>query len=69
MYYMLHEPKKLLLHEYLLLNNKLLVLELVLSSLELCKCSSCLLSLSVLVLPHPLKYSQKSEVSLRGRWR
>ena len=44
----------------LLLIDKLLALELILSSLELSKCSSCLLSLSCLVLPHPLKYSKKS---------
>ena len=81
---MLHESKKLLLHEklllmhgpllllyglLLLLDGLLLALELVLPSLKLSKCSSCLLSLACLVLPHPLKYSKKSEVYLQGRWR
>ena len=74
---MLHKSKKLLLHEdlllmhgLLLLNSQLLLaLELILPSLELCKCSSCLLSLTCLVLPHPLKYSKESGVCLRGRWR
>ena len=80
---MLNETEKLLLHEELLLMHGLLLLlyslllldrlllslELILPSLKLCKCGSCLLSLSGLVLPHPLKYSKKSGVSLRGRWR
>jgi len=52
----------------LLLDLLLLALELILPSLELSKCSSCLLSLSFLVLPHPLKYSKESGVGLRGRW-
>ena len=72
---MLHESKKLLLHEKLLLMHGLLLLyglllllELVLPSLELSKCSSCLLSLACLVLPHPLKYSKESGVCLWDRW-
>ena len=76
-HYMLHKPKELLLHEELLLMHGLLLLldrlllslELILPSLELCKYSSYLLSLACLVLPHPLKYSKKSGVSLWGRWR
>ena len=36
----------------------LLSLKLILSSLELCKCSSGLLSLVSLILPHPLKDSK-----------
>ena len=64
---MLHKSKELLLHEELLLMHGLLLpLKLILSSLELCKCSSCLLSLACLVLPHPLKYSKENGVSLRG---
>ena len=74
---MLHKSKELLLHEDLLLMHGLLLLldllllalELTLLSLELSECSSCLLSLSCLVLPHLLKYSKKSRVYLRGRWR
>ena len=42
----------------LLLDRLLLSLELFLPSLKLCKCSSCLLSLASLILPHPLKYSK-----------
>ena len=53
----------------LLLDLLLLALELILPSLELSRCSSYLLSLSGLVLPHPLKYSKKSGVGLRCRWR
>ena len=56
---MLHQSKKLLLMHGLLL---LLLLELILPSLELCKCSSYLLSLANLILPHPLKYSKESGV-------
>ena len=59
---MLHKAHKLLLHEYLLemhlllllLEKLLLPLELVLMILELCEHSSSLLSLSGLVLSHPL---------------
>ena len=40
----------------LLLDRLLLSLELILLSLELCKCSSGLLGLASLILPHPLKY-------------
>ena len=42
----------------LLLHSQLLSLELVLPSLKLCKCSSCLLCLASLILPHPLKDSK-----------
>ena len=67
---MLHKSKELLLHKYqLLMHGLLLLLELILPSLELCKRSSCLLSLACLVLPHPLKYSKDSGICLRGRWR
>ena len=53
----------------LLLDRLLLALELILPSLELSKCSSYLLSLASLILPHPLKYRKESGVCLRGRWR
>ena len=52
----------------LLLDRLLLSLKLIQPGLKLCKCSSGLLSLASLILPHPLKYSKKSGVSLRGRW-
>ena len=39
-----------------------------LKSLELCKSSGGLLSLAILILPHPLKYGKKSRVCLRCRW-
>ena len=42
----------------LLLYRLLLSLELVLPSLELCKCSSGLLGLASLILSHPLKDSK-----------
>ena len=42
----------------LLLYSLLLSLELILPSLKLCKCSSGLLSLASLILPHPLKYGK-----------
>ena len=42
----------------LLLDRLLLSLKLILSSLKLCKCSSGLLDLASLILPHPLKYSK-----------
>ena len=45
----------LLLYSLLLLNHLLLSLELILPSLKLCKCSSGLLCLASLILPHPLK--------------
>ena len=49
----------LLLYSLLLLLNRLLLsLELILPSLKLWKCSSGLLSLASLILPHPLKYSK-----------
>ena len=52
----------------LLLEDLLLALELVLTSLKLCKVGSGLLSLSCLILLHPLKNSNQSRVRLRGRW-
>ena len=52
----------------LLLYSILLLLELVLSGLKLCKCSYGLLGLASLILPHPLKYSKKSRVYLWCRW-
>ena len=63
---MLHKSKKLLLHEKLLLMHGLLLLlyslllslELILPGLKLCKCSSSLLGLASLILPHPLKDSK-----------
>ena len=63
---MLHKSKELLLHEEMLLMHGLLLvvdrlllsLELILPGLKLCKCSSGLLSLASLILPHPLKYSK-----------
>ena len=48
----------LLYSKLLLLDHLLLVLELILPSLELCKCSSGLLCLTSLILPHPLKYGK-----------
>ena len=42
----------------LLLYSLLVLLELILPSLELCESSSSLLSLVILILPHPLKYSK-----------
>ena len=67
---MLHKSKELLLmHGLLLLYGLLLSLKLILPSLELCKCSSCLLSLACLVLPHLLKYSKESGICLWGWWR
>ena len=59
---MLHKSKELLLHEELLLMHGLLLLLygllLPLKSLELCKSSGGLLSLAILILPHPLKYGK-----------
>ena len=52
----------------LLLEDLLLSLELVLTSLKLCKVGSGLLSLSSLILLHSLKNSNQSRVSLRCRW-
>ena len=52
----------------LLLEELLLPLELVLTSLKLCEVSSCLLCMSSLVLLHPLKYSNESGVRLWCRW-
>ena len=51
----------------LLLKELLLLLELILTSLKLCKVGSSLLSLSSLILLHPLKNSNQSGVRLRGR--
>ena len=42
----------------LLLDHLLLSLKLIRSGLELCKCSSGVLSLVSLILPHPLKYGK-----------
>ena len=53
----------------LLLEDLLLALELVLTSLKLCKVGSGLLSLSSLILLHPLKDSNQSGVCLRCKWR
>ena len=52
----------------LLLEDLLLALELVLTSLKLCEVGSGLLSLSSLILLHPLKDSNQSGVRLRCRW-
>ena len=52
----------------LLLEDMLLSLELVLTSLKLCKVGSGLLSLSSLILLHPLKNSNQSRVGLWCRW-
>ena len=56
------------MHLLLLLEDLLLSLELVLTSLKLCKVGSGLLSLSILILLHPLKYSNQGGVRLRCRW-
>ena len=48
----------MLLHGLLLLDSLLLSLELILSSVNLCKGSCCLLGLASLILPYPLKYSK-----------
>ena len=52
----------------LLLEDLLLALELVLTSLKLCKVGSGLLCLSSLILLHPLKNSNENGVRLRCRW-
>ena len=52
----------------LLLEDLLLSLELVLMNLKLCKLGSSLLSLSCLILLHPLKNSNQGGVHLRCRW-
>ena len=52
----------------LLLEDLLLSLELVLTSVKLCKIGSGLLSLSCLILLHPLKNRNESGVRLRCRW-
>ena len=53
------------MHLLLLLLEKLLLpLKLILTSLELCKVYSSLLCLSCLILLHPLKNSNQSEVRL-----
>ena len=56
------------MHLLLLLEDLLLSLELILMSLKLCKVGSDLLSLSSLILLHPLKDSNQSGVHLRYRW-
>ena len=56
------------MHLLLLLKKLLLPLELVLMSLKLCEVGSSLLSLSCLILLHPLKNSNESSVRLRCRW-
>ena len=53
---------------HLLLEDLLLALELVLTSLKLCKVGNGLLSLSSLILLYPLKDSNHSGVHLRCRW-
>ena len=52
----------------LLLEDVLLSLELILMSLKLCKVYNCLLSLSCLILLHPLKNSNESGIRLWCRW-
>ena len=52
----------------LLLEDLLLSLELVLTSLKLCEVGSGLLCLSCLILLHLLKNSNQSGVHLRCRW-
>ena len=52
----------------LLLEDLLLALELVLTSLKLCKVGSGLLSLSSLILLHPLKNSNQCRIHLRCWW-
>ena len=48
--------------------RQLLSLELIMSGLNLCKCSCGLLGLACLILPHPLKNSKNNGVYLRWRW-
>ena len=57
---LLHGLLLLLYILLLLLDRLLLMLELILPGLKPCKCSSDLLSLASLILPHSLKYSKKS---------
>ena len=52
----------------LMLEELLLPLELILTSLKLCEVGSGLLSLSCLILLHPLKNSNQSEVRLWCKW-
>ena len=52
----------------LLLEDLLLSLELVLTSLKLCKVGSGLLSLSCLILLHLLKNSNQGGIHLQCRW-
>ena len=52
----------------LLYSLLLLLLELILPGLKLCKCSSGLLSLTSLILSHPLKYRKYSRICLWCRW-
>ena len=62
---MLHEPKELLLNDYLLLlHGLLLLLKLILACLHLSNGSYYLLCLMSLVMPHALKYSQQGRVYL-----
>ena len=56
------------MHLLLLLEDLLLSLKLILTSLKLSKVGSGLLSLSSLILLHPLKNSNQSGVGLRCRW-
>ena len=53
---------------HLLLEDLLLSLKLILTSLKLSKVGSGLLSLSSLILLHPLKNSNESGVCLLSRW-
>ena len=54
----MHGLLLLLLYSLLLLDCLLLSLKLILPGLKLCKCSSCLLGLASLILPHLLKYNK-----------
>ena len=56
------------MHLLLLLEDLLLALELVLTSLKLCKVGSGLLCLSCLILLHPLKNDNQCRVRLRCWW-
>ena len=56
------------MHLLLLLEDLLLSLELVLTSLKLCKVGSDLLSLSSLILLHPLKNDNQCRVRLWCWW-
>ena len=56
------------MHLLLLLEDLLLPLELILTSLKLCEVGSGLLCLSCLILLHLLKNSNQSGVCLWCRW-